>query len=579
MALNKYPRPHFKRKDSSWQNLNGDWDYTILEGHEMNDLEIIEKALSQPDGKVCVPYSIETKLSGVNKQLLPHQTLLMKTIFDTNLNLNDQIVLHIGAVDQQCRVWLNQKELGYHEDGYLSFDFDITEFVKEFENELIVAVIDESDQGDYPWGKQKLKRGQIWYTPQSGIWQTVWLETVPASHCSSFYYEYLGDGKIDLFVMSNHDYQIEVFEATLNGQTDEEFLEKEYESIMILHNHQKIHLPKVKEWSPDFPWLYPVVIRVGEDEVKSYMGLRRFTIQDNKNNVKKVYLNNQELFQSGVLDQGYFEKGLYTPDHEEMMLNDLLMLKDMGFNMVRKHIKVELLRWYFDCDRLGLIVHQDMVNSGNNYNPLIIQVLPFINIHLKDSAYKRFGQQSEKSRQLSIRHQHKVIDQLKFFCCIGVWVISNEGWGQFDSLKLAQLAREQDKTRLIDHASGWHDQKGGDFKSPHVYYKKIRLKPDHRALLLSEFGGYSYGVEEHIPEKPFGYRKYKEQHSYNQAVLDLYEHQIVPYRGILSGCIYTQLSDVEDEINGLVTFDRKVIKWDSEDLFKLNQKLIKGEVE
>lgn len=580
MALNKYPKPHFQRKDNIWQNLNGLWTYAILDKHCLDDLELISQKLNQSQLKINVPYSMETVLSTVQKQLSPKQTLLMRLNFDLEIELKEVTKLCFGAVDQQCMVWLNEKNLGMHEDGYLPFEFDVSSILKEKDNELIISIIDQSDQGPYPWGKQKIKRGTIWYTPQSGIWQTVYLETKPKEFVESFYYEYYGHGDVDLFVKTNlkeSDYTIIVYHPTLNGQTNEDFLFESYSELIRVTNHQKINLGVVKEYSSEEPWLYPVEIIVNDDHVMSYMGLRVIEIKEDENKIKKIFINQKETFQSGLLDQGYYQNGLYTPDDEQMMLDDLLLVKEMGFNTLRKHIKIDLARWYFDCDRLGIWVHQDMVNGGNNYNPLITQVLPFINIHLKDNQYSLFSRSNPQSRKLSIIHQEKVIDHLKFFCSIVMWVISNEGWGQFDTLELSEKARKQDPTRLIDHASGWHDQKGFDFKSPHVYYKKIKIKPDHRALLLSEFGGYSYGVKGHMPLKPFGYKKFSSQNEYNQAVIDLYENEILPIRLLLSGCIYTQLSDVEDEINGLITFDRQVVKWDTQVLRDLNTRLIYGE--
>lgn len=580
MSLNVYPRPHFKRDESSWFHLHTQWDYKIVNIHIEKHLALIKDYLDKPDGVIHVPYSIETKNSKVEKQLYPHQSLLMRIKFDVPIELLDLHFLHFDAVDQKCRVWLNDVYLGYHQDGYLPFQFDISEILLEKNNELILAIIDESDRGLLPWGKQKLKKGGIWYTPQSGIWQPVWIETCPKSFVESFDYEFTWPNQLTLKTTTNdtQPVTIHLFEPTLNGQHDVDFLERDYPLLMTLQesNQYTIELEEIKYWSSEQPWLYPLEIVTQEDRIKTYVGCRSIEIKDNEVGIKKVTINKVDTFQSGVLDQGYYQNGLYTPDSDQMMIDDLVMLKNMGFNMVRKHIKVELARWYYHCDRLGLYVHQDMVNSGQQYNPLIIQVLPFINIHLKDSQYKRFGQENEQSRNYSIHHQKEVIKHLKPFCSIVTWVISNEGWGQFDTLKLTEMARQQDPSRLIDHASGWHDQKGGDFKSVHVYFKKIRLKADHRALMLSEFGGYSHQIKGHSFEKTFGYKKFKKLQDYQKAVLKLYEDEVFKYRKLLSACVYTQLSDVEEEINGLVTFDRQVIKWDVDVLKEMNERLIKG---
>lgn len=575
MHLSEYPRPHFQRLAHTWQNLNGFWEYRIVEGTLDNkgDYQEIKRVLSGSNDRIRVPYSPETILSGVQKQVLPHQTLLLKLTFDVSIELNEVSKLHFGAVDQRCHVWLNDEYCGYHEDGYLPFSFEVSNVLKGKDNCLILSIIDESDQGDYPWGKQTLKRGQIWYTAQSGIWQTVWLESMPKEHIRKFNFTYVEPDQIEFKIDSDYPVMILIKEPTLDGMTDPQFHLKT-RNVLIETHQLNLNLSNVKLWSSSEPWLYPIELHCGNDIVYSYFGCRSLQIKEGKDKIKRTYLNHHEIFQSGVLDQGYFKNGLYTPDSDQMLIDDIKTMKEMGFNTLRKHIKVECVRWYFHCDRLGMLVHQDMVNGGNHYNPMITQVLPFIGIHLNDKRYALFGRKSQLGRDISVTHQQSVIEHLDFFVSIVVWVISNEGWGQFDTLHLTQLARKQDLTRWIDHASGWHDQKGGDFNSPHVYYKKIRLKSDHRALILSEFGGYSFGVKGHLPEKPFGYRKYYDQQSYMDAVVQLYESEVLPNRNILSGCIYTQLSDVEDEINGLLTFDRQVIKWDIDTLKKLNNRLI-----
>lgn len=513
----------------------------------------------------------------MGKQLKPEETLLMMKVFNKEVKENGKYILHFGTVDQKCRVWLNGSELGYHEDGYLPFSFDISASIKQSENKLVIAIVDESDQSYLPWGKQKLERGQIWYTAQSGVWQTVWLECIPEDHIEKVNFIYNGTSGINVNLSKSGDKNIilTIFEPTLAGMYNPDFLSGTYKPIKVqeIINGSKVEIDTVKKWSPEEPWLYPVKLEYGEDVVFTYTGLRTIGIKEDNSSINKMTLNEDIYFQTGVLDQGYYKDGLYTPADEETVLDELKMLKSMGFNMVRKHIKIEPYRWYFHCDRLGLIVWQDMVSGGSKYNPLYIQILPFIGIHLSDKKYGRFGRSDKKSRDAAVRHQTEVIKNLEFFPSIGMWVISNEGWGQFDSVDLAMAAKKQDPTRVVDHASGWHDQKGPDFNSPHVYYKPIKLKYDGRPIILSEFGGYSYPVPGHTPEKPFGYRMYKDRKSYNSAVSELYLKQILPYKNILSGIVYTQLSDVEDEVNGLVTFDRQIVKWDPSELKELNEKL------
>lgn len=580
--LNEYPRPHFYRPLDLWQSLNGEWTMAIESANYFDTARYqeIKDILINSQELILVPYSMETKLNHEKHHLLPTETLLMSTRFDVNFIPDEMTELHFGAVDQQCHVWLNDVYLGHHGDGYLPFSFDISACLKQTDNQLIMVIKDESNEGDYPWGKQVLNPKTIWYTAQSGIWQTVWLESHPSNHLTSFYTEPMEDG-IKVFFSSYQASIIEmiIYEPTLNGQNNVDFLLDNYRCLQkhVIQSKAEIKLDLIKKWSPQEPWLYPVELRLGNDVVKTYFGLRSCGLKQNQQGVLKTTLNNEEIFQSGVLDQGYYQNGLYTPDSDEMMINDIVLMKQMGFNTLRKHIKIEPSRWYYHCDRLGMMVHQDMVNGGTHYNNFMTQYLPFINIHINDKHHSLFGRQCAKGRKLSIEHQKHVINHLRSHCSVVMWVLSNEGWGQFDTLMLTQMARRQDSTRWIDHASGWHDQGGGDFKSPHVYYKPIRLKHDQRALYLSEFGGYSYGVQHHSSNNPFGYRQYSSQEAYNQAVINLYTNEVLIYRDILSGCIYTQLSDVEDEINGLVTFDREVVKWDISVLNKLNKKLIEGE--
>ncbi len=572
-----YPFPHRLRDKQHHQSLNGFWQYKILDGNDISSNRFYEfkQHIKLMDGLLEVPYSIEAPKTGINHTLLPEETLLMYLTFDLDLTILDRVFLYFGAVDQRCRIWLNEVEIGFHEDGYLPFEFEITKELKTKDNQLLMAIVDASDEGDLPWGKQRLKHGQIWYTPQSGIWQPCGLISYPSEYIEDFYYTYNPqDNTVSFHTKVNEPEAVEylLYQPTLLGQQSPEFLSYDYD-LLLRSSQQQIRLDPVHLWSPSSPWLYPLDIKYKQDTIRTYLGLRSLG-QIKEKKVLKTSLNDEVIFQSGVLDQGYWQDGLYTATDAEFIA-DLEMVKSMGFNMVRKHIKIEPYRYYFHCDRLGMMVWQDLVNGGNNYSPLVIQAAGFVNWNINDSKYHLFGRSNINSRRLAMIHQRRVIESLWFFPSIVMWCIFNEGWGQFNSLWMAKKARQQDPTRWIDHASGWFDQKGFDFKSVHIYFKKIKLKSDQRMLILSEFGGYSFPVENHSPSKRFGYKMYQDLALYQKAVLDLYLEEIEPYLPILSGICYTQLSDVQEEVNGLVSYDRKVVKWDVKVLEALNHKLIK----
>lgn len=572
-----YPFAHRLRNQDNHQSFNGLWQYKILKGKNIasTQYEAFKHAVSTMTQPLEVPYTIESPHANTNHILQPNETLLMSLTFDVTLDKLERHFLYFGAVDQRCRIWLNDIEIGYHEDGYIPFELEVTHAIQDQGNLLILAIIDASDQGDLPWGKQKLKNGQIWYTPQSGIWQSCGLISYPNDFIQDFYTTYdATTQQISIYtqVTTPDEIKVVIKQPTLDGKEDENFLEKNYE-ILLETTSSVVSIDHPYLWSPTTPWLYPVDVYYKKDKITSYIGLR-YLGQQVVNGIRKMTLNGKVVFQSGVLDQGYWQEGMYTATNQEF-IDDLIMVKDMGFNMVRKHIKIEPYRWYYHCDRLGLFVWQDMVNGGNNYNPLIIQVAGFLNLFIKDSHYRLFGRRNQISRHYQMVHQEKVIENLRFFPSIVLWGLFNEGWGQFDALAAANKARTQDPTRWIDHASGWFDQKGFDFKSIHTYFKPIKLKADHRMLILSEFGGYSHPVKNHHDKKVFGYRKYQNLEEYQQAVLNLYDKEILPNRHLLSASCYTQLSDVQEEVNGIVTYDREVIKWDKTVLKELNQKLIK----
>ena len=482
------------------------------------------------------------------------------------------MLLHFGAVDQCCRVLVNDRPVGGHQGGYLPFTLDVTDALVPGENRLTAAVTDDPDGGVHAFGKQRRNRGGIWYTAQSGIWQTVWLESVAENYIHSLRLTPDYDEKALRYAVRADDPAGARITVLCGGQVIARSWadEKGLGVCPIPAEH-------FRPWSPEDPYLYDLEVTLPSgDRVESYFGMRKFSVMEHRGR-RVLALNGQPCFQSGLLDQGYWSDGLYTPPADEAMVWDIQTARDMGFNMLRKHIKIEPLRWYYHCDRLGIIVWQDLVSCFERWQTLTMQVLPFLGVHLKDRPSGRLGRAGEAGRRQFLRDMEDTVDLLYNCVCLGLWVPFNEGWGQFDALAITDRLRALDPTRPIDHASGWHDQGGGDLKSRHVYYRPVRLRGDgRRVLALTEFGGYSLQCPGHLAsDKKFGYRMYDHAAAWMDAVERLYETEVLPLiesQG-LSAAVYTQLSDVEDEVNGLVTYDRRLCKMDPARMRKINSKL------
>ena len=542
--LPEYPRPQMVREH--WMSLNGAWEYAI------SDSKVIPERF---DGTILVPFSPETELSGVGRKLEAGQYLWYRRELTLPEDFaGNRLILHFGAVDQVADLWVNAQHLITHVGGYLPFEAEITSALGEGPISLVVRVTDETDRGFHTRGKQKTKRGGIWYTPQSGIWQSVWLEAVPQSYIRSLRITpFFDDAEVDV-------------SADVVGR-EKAFAHFGGESYEL---PARIPVADFEAWSPEHPRLYDFTVSCGEDEVKSYFAMRKFSVKKDGNGVPRLFLNNEPYFHNGLLDQGYWPDGLYTAPTDEALQRDILTAKESGFNMLRKHIKVEPLRWYYHCDRLGMLVWQDMPCGGGRYSPAVVSAPLVTGIHLRDNAYGLFGRGDEAGR---MEFQNELIDMVNhlYNCpCVAMWVIFNEGWGQFDAKKMTDAVRFIDNTRTIDHASGWHDQGVGDVKSEHVYFRPYRFRADKkgRAVVLSEFGGYARAIEGHcFGEKSFGYKKTESADKLELALEELYLKQIRPAkeRG-LAAAVYTQLSDVEDEINGLVTYDREIVKTEPERL-------------
>ena len=526
-----YPRPQMKR--SGWINLNGEWAFAVSE----SEPQIYDKTIR-------VPFCPESRLSGV-QQHFPEGSRLW---YRRSVSLDEdfrrgRVLLHIGAADQQAEVFVNGSRVGCHQGGYEAFCFDITPYIGQ-DNEIVICCRDDLKDRSYPYGKQVLKRGGMWYTPVSGIWQTVWLEAVPETCIPKLSIENRGASvTIDIGV----DLPGTVSVAGLGD-------------FLLDQGKVTIVPEQPRFWSPEDPYLYEFTVTAGEDRVESYFALRTLEVKA-VGGYQRLCLNGKPYFFHGLLDQGYWPEGLLTPPAPESYADDILAMKKLGFNTLRKHIKVEPEEFYYQCDKLGMVVFQDMVNNGN-YNFLRdtamvtvltpTQCLPDQLINTNKACRERYLQSMEAT-----------VKQLKNHPCILYWTIFNEGWGQFDSDRVYETFRKLDDTRWIDSTSGWFRRKKTDVDSRHVYFRKVELTGKDKPLVLSEFGGYAYKCEGHLfnTDKEYGYGGYDTLDKLNEAVKALYMEQVLPAisKG-LCAAIYTQVSDVEDEINGLLTYDRKVEK-------------------
>ncbi len=580
-VLPEYPRPQMRRE--SFISLNGYWDYAIT----ATDL-----APSEFDGKILVPFSPEAVLSGVSKQLKPEEFLWYRTILPDICNQilpGMRLLLHFGAVDYGTEVFVNGKLAAAHQGGYLPFQINITDLLKNSDNELLLKVKDTTGHKSEARGKQSLTRGGIFYTAQSGVWQSVWLEQTPASHIENLWFETDYDarrvtahicartaGNCPSFTLSLLCKGQEILCKTyskntpgtvpqnLSGNRDVETL-KAALSFTIPEEH-------FHSWSPETPFLYDVSLTFGKDKVQSYFAMRHFSIEkpeNQENAIPRFCLNHKPYFLMGVLDQGYWPDGLYTAPSDEALIFDITAMKSLGFNLLRKHIKVECARWYYHCDRLGMIVCQDMVNGGSRYHMPVISYLPtlfpHLSAHLKDSHYAMLSRKDMKARKQWEKECLETVSYLKFFPSIAMWVPFNEGWGQFDTARITNRIRQADPHRLIDSASGWFDQNCGDFVSTHNYFRPLTVpvkKWGSRAFFLSEYGGYACHIKNHSSvNRIFGYKRYNSLADFKAAYHSLIEKSLLPLKNQgLSGAVYTQLSDVEEEVNGILTYDREINK-------------------
>jgi len=535
-AWRQYPRPQMVRPD--WANLNGLWDYSIS-----------AKDASQPeqwDGQILVPFCVESALSGVMKKVTPQQAVWYRRTFAIPEGWSGKrVLLHLGAVDWEATVWLNGRKLGQHRGGYDPFSFDATDALKSGENTLVVRAWDPTDTSYQPRGKQVLKPGGIMYTATTGIWQTVWLEPVPQTYVRGLRIVPDVDasavrvtvdaagGNVELKAMAG-DQAV----ATASGAAGQPI-------------ELKLNAPKL--WSPDQPFLYDLKIKLSadgaSDEISGYFGMRKIAVGKDKDGVNRLFLNGKPLFQFGPLDQGFWPDGLYTAPCDEALRYDVETTKRLGMNMARKHVKVEPARWYYWCDKLGLMVWQDMA-SGNNNGPE--------------------GQENFK------RELKNVVEAFINHPAIVMWVPFNEGWGQHDTEQIVEMIRRWDPSRLVNNASGWTDRKVGDVHDVHSYPGPA-MPPveEQRAAVLGEFGGLGLPLARHTwqAEKNWGYRSFKTPEELTDAYVNLLENLRPMIGSGLCAAVYTQTSDVEVEVNGLMTYDRDLIKMDLERIVEAARKL------
>lgn len=573
-VLAEHPRPQFQR--SSWTCLNGLWDYAVVESGSASTLWRHCRPPKSWEGKILVPFSPEAALSRVGRQVLPCQLLWYRRIVNVPELLGaERLLLHFEAVDYACACWVNGRQVDTHVGGYLSFDLDITDAIVAGDNTIELCVWDPSEQGGQLRGKQRLLRGNMWYTAQSGIWQTVWMERVPEAYISTAQVTTDADAGV-LYVkahVSNLGSRLVVSVLDAAGK-------KVAHGVAMADGATvccEVCVPEHHLWDICDPYLYGIQLTYGSDRVSSYCAFRNVGVEPDEQGVPRFCLNHRPLFVRGLLDQGYWPDGLMTAPSDEAFVADIQTARDAGFNMLRKHIKLEADRWYWHCDRLGMLVWQDMVSGGGIPDEWMSANIPTLFRKTwtsfgdtRPSQWKRYGADDETYRDEWLSTSKAMIRHLVGHPCIASWVVFNESWGQFQSAKMTEELSREDDTRPFVSTSGWYDQGAGDFFAVHNYFRGMRVYPDvrtgrfkprRRAFMINEFGGLVCPMEGHtsVPTV-YGYDTFEDVVSWRKAYEELLASVDALEAQGLAGYVYTQLCDVEEETNGLVTYDRRVNK-------------------
>jgi len=556
-VLPEYPRPIMERAE--WQNLNGLWDYAIL--------PVGQAEPDNFDGKILVPFAVESSLSGVQKTVGQDNELWYKHTFTVPAKWKGKnILLHFGAVDWKAEIYLNDIKIGSHTGGYTPFYFDITPYLTNGNQKLVVKVWDGTDKGYQPRGKQVSNPNSIWYTSVTGIWQTVWLEPVNNQHINAVTTTPdIDKNRLSVNVCTENTRMADVVEIKVKDGANVVAQAKAVSGQTL-----DLNIPDAKLWSPESPFLYDMEVSLisnGKvvDQVKSYCAMRKISTKRDAFGIMRMQLNNKDCFQLGPLDQGWWPDGLYTAPSDEALAYDIKKTKDFGYNMIRKHVKVESARWYTHCDRLGILVWQDMPNGDKSP---------------RWDMYRYFDGTEQKRTPESEANYRKEWKEIMDLCmphpCVVVWVPFNEAWGQFKTEEIAEWTKTYDSSRLVNPASGGNHYKVGDILDIHRYPAPEMFMYDaERVTVLGEYGGIGLPLQGHLwqPEKNWGYVQFKNSKEVTDEYVKFAEQLKILIKAGYSAAVYTQTTDVEGEVNGLMTYDRKQVKIEEDRVRKVNQEI------